>query len=122
MKHVRVPRRSVVVFPELHQVFSAEGAARVLEAGGRYRWCGGAYDLWWSSAERLQIDDITDGDRLLTEPPETLTMEPKDLPAMSLIAARTLVSRVPETSALLLAAAASYRLSQQLLASEIACR
>lgn len=61
-----VPRRDVVTFPWLHQIFSAAGAANAVKER-RYHWCGQEYSLWWIDTYAKACPSGVDGELSLPE-------------------------------------------------------
>lgn len=47
-----------MALPELHQIFSHEGAESAAQSSG-YRWCGRQYKLWWFESDDLDLPDNT---------------------------------------------------------------
>lgn len=121
--HLGVPRRSVMALPELHQIFSHEGAESAAQSSG-YRWCGRQYKLWWFESDDLDLPDTTVLEELAAQDTETWNalrqIDEVPLPPTPLGAARGFASR--GGADMLVESAPHHCIAGRMLAGEVLCR
>lgn len=118
--HLGVPRRSVMALPELHQIFSHEGAESAAQSSG-YRWCGKQYKLWWFESDDLALPDATVLEELAARDAEDCDVDMEaPCPPTPLRAARALAAR--GAAGMLVESAPHHCVEGRMLAGEVLCR